>query len=55
MYTNILRSLQALFILIILVSAYWTYLQVKQTGENMKMYTCDAYSLNRESAPVFCN
>jgi len=53
MYTNILRSLQALFILIILVSAYWTYLEVKQTGENMNAITCDWYAYSSDY-PSYC-
>lgn len=53
LYTNILRSLQALFVIIILVSAYGIVQAIKETGNNMNYY-CDWFSQEQHLAPSNC-
>lgn len=52
--TRFINILNLVLVVLILISIFGTYQQIKQTNENMKLYTCDQYAYNQDQAPSYC-
>jgi len=52
--TRLINILNLVLVILILISIFGTYQQIKQTNENMKYMNCDSYAYNQDQAPSYC-